>query len=53
MIAKDISYSIDIIRGLACIGVIWGHSVYGFNFPLVLDGHNTYLTITPQNDILF
>jgi peptidoglycan/LPS O-acetylase OafA/YrhL len=38
MISKDISESIDIIRGMAALGVIWGHSVYGFNLPLELNG---------------
>jgi peptidoglycan/LPS O-acetylase OafA/YrhL len=37
-ISNPISYDIDCIRGLACLGVIWGHSIYGFKYPLELNG---------------
>jgi peptidoglycan/LPS O-acetylase OafA/YrhL len=38
MINKDVSNSIDVIRGLSALGVIYGHSVYGFKLPLELNG---------------
>lgn len=33
-----ISRSIDIIRGAAALGVIWGHSMYGLSLPVELNG---------------
>lgn len=38
MIGRHTSYSIDVIRGLAALGVIWGHSIYGFSWKLELNG---------------
>jgi peptidoglycan/LPS O-acetylase OafA/YrhL len=38
MISRHTSRSIDIIRGLSALGVIWGHSIYGFEWPLELNG---------------
>lgn len=38
MISSHISRSIDIIRGLAALGVIWGHSMYSLNLPTELNG---------------
>lgn len=38
MIRKHTSLSIDVIRGAAALGVIWGHSVYGLGWPIELNG---------------
>lgn len=38
LIAPEISRSIDVIRGAAGIGVIWGHSMYGLSLPVELNG---------------
>lgn len=32
------SRAIDILRGLASLGVIWGHSMYGLSLPIELNG---------------
>lgn len=35
---KYTSYSIDVTRGLAALGVIYGHSMYGLGLPIELNG---------------
>ena len=37
-ISPHISRSIDVIRGAAALGVIYGHSMYGFSLPVELNG---------------
>lgn len=37
-ITPDISSAIDATRGLAALGVIWGHSMYGLQRPVELNG---------------
>ncbi len=37
-ISTHISHSIDVLRGIASLGVIWGHSIYGLNIPIELNG---------------
>jgi peptidoglycan/LPS O-acetylase OafA/YrhL len=37
-ISSHISYGIDWLRGFACLGVIYGHSICGFKYPLELNG---------------
>lgn len=38
MINQHTSFSIDVVRGLAALGVIWGHAIYGLRLPLELNG---------------
>lgn len=38
MINKHTSFYIDVVRGLAALGVIWGHAIYGLRLPLELNG---------------
>jgi len=38
VISRHASSSIDVTRGLAALGVIWGHTIYGFDLPLELNG---------------
>jgi len=37
-IEPHISKSIDVIRGAAALGVIWGHSMYNLSLPVELNG---------------
>lgn len=37
-VSRQTSVSIDVTRGLAALGVIWGHSIYSMNAPLALNG---------------
>lgn len=38
MINQQTSFHIDIIRGMAALGVIYGHAIYGMGLPLELNG---------------
>ncbi|GMV21739.1 MAG: hypothetical protein AMXMBFR57_16880 [Acidimicrobiia bacterium] len=38
VVDPHVSRSIDVIRGTAALGVIWGHSMYGINRPVELNG---------------
>lgn len=38
VVCPHISQSVDIIRGAAALGVIWGHAIYGLNRPIELNG---------------
>lgn len=38
VVDSHISRSIDVIRGVAALGVIWGHSMYQLDQPLELNG---------------
>lgn len=38
MISNHTSRSIDVIHGMAALGVIWGHSIQGSHYPLKLNG---------------
>src|SRR5262245_3649506 len=37
-VAADTARSIDVIRGLAALGVIWGHAIYGLGIPIERGG---------------
>jgi peptidoglycan/LPS O-acetylase OafA/YrhL len=38
LLTKQNSIEIDALRGLATLGVIWGHSMYSMNMPVELNG---------------
>ncbi len=38
VISSELSKSIDLIRGLAAIGVIYGHLMYNLDLPIELNG---------------
>lgn len=35
---NEVARSIDVVRGLSALGVVWGHSIYGFAMPIGFDG---------------
>lgn len=37
-ISSELSKSIDLIRGLAALGVIYGHSMYNIDLPIEMNG---------------
>jgi peptidoglycan/LPS O-acetylase OafA/YrhL len=38
MVPRHTSHAIDVARGLAALGVIWGHSIYSIGRPIELNG---------------
>lgn len=38
VVSRHVSRSVDVVRGLAALGVIWGHSMYALNRPIELNG---------------
>jgi peptidoglycan/LPS O-acetylase OafA/YrhL len=38
VVSRHVSRSVDVVRGLAALGVIWGHSMYALNRPVELNG---------------